>query len=95
MNIDAGNIARNYLAKYVRYDYQGHIFCCVHIDKSKIRIWLKLKYDDLNNPPSYARDVSKVGHWGTGNVEVNIADEASLEGAKALIRKSFEENKAG
>jgi predicted transport protein len=95
MNIDAGNIARNYLAKYIRYDYQGHIFCCVHIDKSKIRIWLKLKYDDLNNPPSYARDVSKVGHWGTGDVEVNIADEASLEGAKPLIRKSFEENKAG
>jgi predicted transport protein len=95
MNIDAGSIARNYLAKYIRYDYQGHIFCCVHIDKSKIRIWLKLKYDDLNNPPSYACDVSKVGHWGTGDVEVNIANEASLEGAKSLIIKSFEENKAG
>ena len=95
MTIDAGSITRNYLAKYIRYDYQGHIFCCLHIDKSKIRIWLKLKYDDLNNPPSYARDVSKVGHWGTGDVEVNIADEASLEGAKPLIRKSFEANKAG
>jgi predicted transport protein len=95
INIDAENIERNYLAKYIRYDYQGHIFCCVHIDNSKIRIWLKLKYDDLNNPPSYARDVSKVGHWGTGNVEINIADEASFEGAKALIIKSFEENKVG
>jgi predicted transport protein len=95
MSIDAGNIAQNYLAKYIRYDYQGHIFCCHHIDKSKIRVWLKLKYDDLHNPPSYARDVSKVGHWGMGDVEVNITDADSLEGAKLLIKKSFEENKAG
>ncbi len=95
MNIDAGSIVRNYLAKYIRYDYQDHIFCCVHIDKSKLRVWLKLNFADLHNPPSYTRDVSKVGHWGNGNVEVNITDEASLEGAKPLIRKSFEENKAG
>jgi predicted transport protein len=92
MNIDAGNIARRYLAKYVRYDHQGHIFCCVHTDKSKLHVWLKLKYDDLHNPPAYVRDVSKVGHWGTGDVEINIADEASLEDSKPLIRKSFEKN---
>jgi predicted transport protein len=95
MNIDAGSIARNYLAKYIRYDYQNHIFCCIHIDKSKLRVWLKLNFVDLHNPPAYTRDVSKVGHWGNGNVEVNITNEASLEGAKPLIRKSFEENRAG
>lgn len=95
MSIDAGSIARNYLAKYIRYDYQGHIFCCVHIDKSKIRVWLKLKYDDLHNPPSYARDVSKIGHWGTGDVEINISDEVSLEGSKPFIIKSVEKNKNG
>jgi predicted transport protein len=93
LNIDAGNIAQNYLAKYIRYDYQGHIFCCVHIDKSKIRVWLKLNYNNLHNPPAYARDVSKVGHWGMGDVEVNVSDTDSLEGAKLLIRQSFDENK--
>jgi predicted transport protein len=94
MNISPGNVARQYLAKYVRYDYQDHIFCCVHIDKSKLRVWLKLNYNDLDNPPIYARDVSKVGHWGTGDVEVNISNAMDLEDAKPLIRKSFEENKS-
>jgi predicted transport protein len=94
MNMAAGNVARQYLAKYVRYDYQGHIFCCVHVDKSKLRVWLKLKYNDLDNPPIYVRDVSKVGHWGTGDVEANITNATALEGSKPLIRKSFEENKA-
>jgi predicted transport protein len=95
MSLDAESVARNYLAKYIRYDYQGHIFCCVHVDKSKLRVWLKLKYSDLDNPPDYVRDVSNVGHWGTGDVEVNIANAAALEGSKRIIKKSFEENKAG
>lgn len=94
MNIATGSVTRQYLAKYVRYDYQGHIFCCVHVDKSKLRVWLKLKYNDLDNPPIYVRDVSKVGHWGTGDVEVNIANAMTLEGSKPLIRRSFEENKS-
>lgn len=95
MNIATGNVARQYLAKYVRYDHQGHIFCCVHVDKTKLRVWLKLKYDNLDNPPIYVRDVSKVGHWGTGDVEVNIANATALEGSKPIIKRSFEENKAG
>ncbi len=92
MNIAAGSVSRQYLAKYVRYDHQGHIFCCVHIDKSKLRMWLKLKYGNLDSPPIYVRDVSKVGHWGTGDIEVNIANATTLESSKPLIRKSFEEN---
>ncbi len=93
MSLEAGSVARQHLAKYIRYDYQGHIFCCVHVDKSKLRVWLKLNYDDLQNPPAYVRDVSKVGHWGTGDVEINISDEASLEGSKPIIRRCFEGNK--
>jgi predicted transport protein len=95
MNIAAGSVARQYLAKYVRYDHRDHIFCCVHVDKSKLRVWLKLKYSDMDNPPDYMRDVSNVGHWGTGDVEVNIANAAALEGSKPIIKRSFEENKAG
>lgn len=95
MNLSAVGVARQYLAKYVRYDYQGHIFCCVHADKSKLRVWLKLRYNDLDNPPAYVRDVSKVGHWGSGDVEVSIANTAALEGSKPIIKRSFEKNKAG
>jgi predicted transport protein len=94
MNIAHGEVARQYLAKYIRYDYRGNIFCCVHVYVSKLRVWLKLKFNDLDNPPDYVRDVSKIGHWGNGDVEINILNAKALEVSKPIIKKSFEENKS-
>lgn len=91
--LDPGTIQRKYLAKYVSYMYGKAIFCCVHLQKSGLRIWLKLKYLTLESPPHYVRDVSNIGHWGVGDVEIGIDSLEKLQAAKSLIRKSFEENK--
>lgn len=90
-NLDPINIRREYLAKYVKYSSGKNIFCCVHLQKSGLRIWLKLNYTDLTNPPEYVRDVSKVGHWGVGDVEISIDNMEKFQNAKYLIQKSFEE----
>jgi hypothetical protein len=89
---DPANVQRNYLAKYVKYSHGKNIFCCVHIYNSGLRVWLKLKYSELNNPPTYARDVSRIGHWGSGDVELVIDSSEKLQSAKAFIQKSFEKN---
>ncbi len=91
--LDPINIQKKYLAKYVGYIYGKAIFCCVHLQKSGLRIWLKLKYSNLENPPNYIRDVSSIGHWGVGDVEIGIDSLEKLQVAKSFIRQSFEENK--
>jgi len=91
--LDPAAVRRKYLAKYIRYTRENHIFCCVHIQKSGIRMWLKLKYSNLEGPPQYVRDVSSIGHWGVGDVELAIDSLEKLQSAKSLIRRSFEENK--
>ncbi len=93
MNLEPGRVTRDYLAKYIKYSHSDNIFCCAHISSIGLRVWLKLKYADLKNPPTYIRDVSKIGHWGTGDVELDIANETTLEDSKHIIKKSFEENK--
>jgi hypothetical protein len=93
--LDPINVRRMYLAKWVKYSCGKHIFCCVHIYNSGLRVWLKLKYHELNNPPAYARDVSRIGHWGTGDVELVIDSSDKLQSAKVLIKKSFEKKTAG
>jgi len=40
----------------------------------------------------FTRDVSKVGHWGTGSLEIQLHSIDDLEKAKPLITRSFEEN---
>lgn len=87
------NVQKRHLAKYITYMYGKVIFCCVHVQKSGLRIWLKLNYSRLENPPNYVRDVSNIGHWGVGDVELGIDSLEKLQVAKSFIRQSFEENK--
>ncbi len=91
--LDPTTVQRKYLAKYVRYMNHKAIFCCVHLQKSSLRIWLKLNYSRLENPPDYVRDVSSIGHWGVGDVEIGIDSLEKLQTSKTFLRQSFEENR--
>jgi predicted transport protein len=76
--------------KYIGYKYKKAIFCSINIQKSGLRIYLKLNYSRLENPPDYVRDVSKIGHWGVGDVELAIDSIEELDVAKSFIRQSFD-----
>jgi predicted transport protein len=39
---------------------------------------------------SKARDVTHIGHWGTGNLEVTISTIADLDSAKPFINAAYE-----
>jgi len=91
--LDPNTVQKNHLAKYVGYKHGKVNFCCVHLQNSGLRIWLKLNYSSLENPPDYIRDVSNIGHWGAGDVEIRINSLEQLQNSKTLIRQSFEENK--
>jgi len=91
--LDIANVQRKYLALYVKYTHGKNIFCCVRLQKSGLLIWVKLNYSRLENPPHYVRDVSKIGHWGVGDVEIAIDNLEKLQIAKSFISQSFEENK--
>ena len=91
--LDPTAVQRKYLAKYVRYSHSKNIFCCVRVQKSGLRVWLKLNYSDLENPPEYVRDVSDIGHWGVGDVELAINSIQRFQSVKGLIQRSFEENR--
>jgi predicted transport protein len=90
--IDPPNVQRSCRKKYINYSHSGKTFCSLHLWNSLIRIWLKLKYNDLEDPPDCVRDVTNIGHWGVGDVEVAINKFEQMEIAKFLIKKSFDRN---
>lgn len=92
LDIDPPNVQRSCYKKYIKYSHSGKIFCSLHLWNSLIRVWLKLKYTGLNNPPDNVRDVTNIGHWGVGDVEVAINKFEQMEIAKLLIKKSFDKN---
>lgn len=89
MSLDPGNISKIVKKKHIGYHSGKRVFCSIHIYNSGLRIWLKLKYSRLDNPPSFARDVSNIGHWGSGDIELRISNLSEIPEAISLIKQSF------
>jgi len=67
-------------------------FACVEIRSSKILIYLKVDPDSLEKMPDFARDVTEIGHYGTGDFELQITNLEELEESKHFIEKSYNES---
>lgn len=67
-------------------------FACleIHPKSGKILAYLKLNPDTLKLEKDFTRDVRKIGHFGTGNLEVAIKTDADLERSKPLFIRSYE-----
>jgi predicted transport protein len=90
MSFDPSDVSRRYLAKSINYQLGKRCFCSVHILRGGPKVWLQLKYQHIENPPPFARDVSIKGHWGTGDTELHITNRSEFDTAAGLIRRSFE-----
>jgi predicted transport protein len=90
LSLKPGEVERRCVAMTINYLCAGSIFCCVELQKGGMRVCLKLKYSHLETPPSFARDVTNIGHYGVGDLQLAITNLAQLEEAAPLIRKSFE-----
>lgn len=76
---------------YIAYKLNQN-FLCMEIQKKKILIFLKINMNSDNfKMPINGRDVSSIGHFGTGNFELSIADSGQIEEVKSWINKSFVE----
>ena len=67
-------------------------FACVEVRPTKNALLMFLKVDpgSIELEEGFTRDVRNIGHFGTGDLEVTIANQADLEKAKALIQASYD-----
>ena len=59
------------------------------IGHKEVAIYLKLDPKEIKPALNIVRDVSNLGHVGTGDTEVSIASEDDFERAKPLIEKAY------
>jgi predicted transport protein len=85
-----GRITRAFKAKYVSWSLDKAIFCCAHLQQGGLRVWVKTDPKALDPSESLARDVSKIGHWGVGDVELAIDRLERLRAAQKFVRESFD-----
>jgi predicted transport protein len=83
-------VVKEYRKHYVSYVINGKGFCRVHLLKrGGLLVYLWLKYKLLNNPPSFARDVS-LEHWYGSDVEMRITTMVELKEALPWVKMSWQ-----
>ena len=65
-------------------------FATVCFHKNKLLVYLNVAPARVNLVKGYTRDVRKIGHWGTGKVEVTLKNLADLDKAKPLLLQAYE-----
>lgn len=65
-------------------------FASVVVQKRALIIYLKLDPGELKLEDGFSRDVRKIGHWGTGDLELTLRCSVDLLKAQPLITRSYE-----
>jgi predicted transport protein len=74
---------------YIAYKVTSN-FVCIEFHRRKITLFLKLKPQELAALPPNGRDVSKIGHYGTGDLELELTTIPEAEACLSLIKQSFD-----
>lgn len=67
-------------------------FACVevHPQTKRLLVYLKIDPSSITVEPGFTRDVTKIGHFGTGSLEVTIGSAQDFEHAQPLIQASYQ-----
>lgn len=67
-------------------------FACVevHPKTNNLLVFLKVNPKSIKLESGFSRDVSQLGHFGTGDLELTLRNIADLERAKPLIAASYQ-----
>ncbi|WP_221391362.1 DUF5655 domain-containing protein [Dyadobacter sp. NIV53] len=73
----------------IGFTCKGKVFADVLVLKSELKFWINLKTGNLDDPKLLTRDVSNVGHWGSGDYEIRVSDTRNLEYIMSLVKQAL------
>lgn len=74
---------------YVAFKKNGRNMVSIEIQQRCLKLFINVKSGELDDPKHIARDVSHVGHYGTGDYELKVSDDRNLEYIMSLIKQAI------
>jgi uncharacterized protein with ParB-like and HNH nuclease domain/predicted transport protein len=82
-------VTEEFLKRYVAYKAETN-FVDVVPQSKRLRLSLNMPFNEVNDPKGLCKDVSGVGRWGNGEVEVGLSSLDELPYVIGLVRQSFD-----
>lgn len=82
-------VNEEFLKLYVAYKAETN-FVDVVPQAKRLRLSLNMKFTDINDPKGLCKDVTGVGRWGNGDVEIGLSKLEEVPYVLGLVRQSLE-----
>jgi uncharacterized protein with ParB-like and HNH nuclease domain/predicted transport protein len=82
-------VTEEFLKLYVAYKAETN-FVDVVPQAKRLRLSLNMTFPEINDPKGLCKDVTGLGRWGNGDVEVGLSSLEDLPYVIGLVRQAFE-----
>ena len=82
-------VTEEFLKLYVAYKAETN-FVDVVPQLKRLRLSLNMAFSEINDPKGLCKDVTGIGRWGNGDVEIGLSTLAEVPYVMGLVRQSFE-----
>lgn len=83
------NITEEFMKLYVAYKAETNVVDIVP-QMARLRLSLNMPFPELNDPRGIAKDVTNLGRWGNGDVEIGVGDDDDIPYILSLVRQSLD-----
>jgi predicted transport protein len=88
LNIDS-SVREEFKKLYIAFKSSTN-FVDIVPQKTRLRLSLNVSVNEISDPYGLCKDVSGLGRWGNGDVEVGISNLAELDKVMDLIQQAFD-----
>ncbi|MEG0451025.1 MAG: DUF262 and DUF1524 domain-containing protein [Lysinibacillus sp.] len=87
--IDPASIKVSYMKRYIAFKAITN-FVDVIPYKKKLKLTLNFPFEEVIDPTNMSRDITNIGSWGNGDVEVTIEKTEHIQPAFEIIKQAYE-----
>ena len=87
MNLSS-EVRREFKKLYIAYKLDTN-FADIAVQKNRLRISVNMKFNEVIDEYNICKDVTNLGRWGNGDVELFLEDICDVDKVMDIIRQSF------
>ena len=86
-------VKREFKKLYIAYKIDTN-FVDIVIQKSRLRLSVNMKYNEVVDPKGLCKDITSLGRWGNGDIELFLDSLDQIDDVMAIITQSFQKQDA-
>ncbi len=87
-------IVENFNQDYISYRF-GKNFVDIVVQNKDLKLYLNMKFNELQDEKNLARDMTNKGHLGNGDIEVKLEIKENIPYCLGLIKQALEKQMGG